>query len=295
MKPTRRVRIRRAASGAFGAALALVGLAAAPGTLRAQGHGPVYGLSTPTLGKGGWGLDVAWMLRRSGGTSGVMSRPMLSYGVTEDLQVSVSWPVMVRNPERALPARAFTRMPAGADAEVMLGWRFHRKGVDVGTRRETTVWLAADIPTDETRAGFGTAPALFGAVVTGHASRSWYVWLGGAARRSAASSSSQERLGDVLMGSLVVGYRPPRFQTYDPTPDWRAFVEIVGERVGAASVDGSPVAGTEFRQVYAAVTVLGLYGWWGIAGGPAWPLYQRVGAGAENDGLRFVVNLSVWF
>ena len=31
------------------------------GSLYASGHGPVFGAATPTLGKGGWSFDQAWM------------------------------------------------------------------------------------------------------------------------------------------------------------------------------------------------------------------------------------------
>jgi hypothetical protein len=34
-----------------------------PAAAQANGHGPVFGAATPTLGKGGWQLDQAWMAR----------------------------------------------------------------------------------------------------------------------------------------------------------------------------------------------------------------------------------------
>ena len=34
-----------------------------PHVAAASGHGPVFGATTPTLGKGGWSLDTAWTLR----------------------------------------------------------------------------------------------------------------------------------------------------------------------------------------------------------------------------------------
>ena len=45
----------------------------------ASGHGPVYGLATPTLGKGSWSLDVAAM-GMSGDGHRLMVRPMVGYG-----------------------------------------------------------------------------------------------------------------------------------------------------------------------------------------------------------------------
>jgi len=53
-----------------------------PNPARATGHGPVYGLSTPTLGQGGWSLDVGGMYRLMGDVTdqngqAAMLRPMV--------------------------------------------------------------------------------------------------------------------------------------------------------------------------------------------------------------------------
>ena len=264
-------------------------------SLAAQGHGPVYGLSTPTLGRGGWSLDIAGMGRFFEGGRTAMLRPMLSYGITEDLQLSVSLPVPVARDDTAPAARAFTRMPATQDVEVMVGWRIQRRGTGVGSRQETTLWFAADIPTDRRRDGLETAPGLFGSVVTGYASRAVYIWLGGAYRRSLTAGPDQHRAGNVTMGSLVLGYRPPAFRADYPSPDWRGFVEVIGERVGRDSVSGIESPDSGGRQLYVALTLLGLYGSWGLAGGPAFPLYQSLNGDQRDDGVRLAVNVSFWF
>ena len=263
--------------------------------LTAQGHGPVYGLSTPTLGRGGWSLDVAGMGRFFDGGRTAMLRPMLSYGVTEDVQVSASIPIPLARDAAAPGVRAFSRMPASEDVEMMVGWRVQRRATGVGARQETTLWLAVDVPTDGRRDGLETAPGLFGSVVTGYASRSVYVWLGGAYRRSLAAGPDEHRAGDVTMGSLVVGYRPPSFRADYPHSDWRAFVEVVGERVSHDTVGGIRRPDSGGRQLYAAFTVLGLYGWWGLAGGPAFPLYQSLNGDQPDDGVRLAVNATFWF
>ena len=113
------------------AAVALMA-AVAVSSLAAQGHGPVYGLSTPTLGRGGWSLDIGGMGRLFDGGRTAMLRPMLSYGVTEDLQISASLPVPLARDPAAPQVRAFTRMPASQDVEMMLGWRLQRRGIGVG-------------------------------------------------------------------------------------------------------------------------------------------------------------------
>ncbi len=263
--------------------------------LSSQGHGPVYGLSTPTLGRGGWSLDVAGMGRFIEGGRMAMIRPMLSFGVTEDLQVSVSIPVRLERDSVTPGVRAFTRMPASQDVEMMVGWRLQRRGTGVGARRETTVWLAADVPTDGRREGLETAPSLFGSIVTGYASRSAYLWLGGAYERSLTAGLEHDRAGDVAMGSLVIGYRPPSFRGDYPSADWRAFIEVVGEAVRRDRVGGVEVADSGGRQLYGALTLLGLYGSWGLAGGPAFPLYQSLNGNQSDEGVRLALNATFWF
>lgn len=277
-----------------GALLALLAAMAAGGTpAGAQGHGPIYGLSTPTLGQGGWSLDVGTMARFFDGARALMVRPMLSYGVTADLQVFGSVPLPVARAASASAVRGFTRMPATRDLEVGLGWRPQRSGLGVGSRHETTLWVALDQPLDRTRRGVATAPGVFGAVVTGYASRTLYAWAGMAYRRYATAAG--DRPGDVAMSSLVLGYRPRFLRADYPHPDWRGFVEVVAERIGRDQLGGLPLADTGGRQVYLAVTALGLYGWWGISGGPAIRLFQEMNGQGPPEPLRFAVNLTLWW
>ncbi len=261
----------------------------------AQGHGPVYGLSTPTLGRGGWSLDVAGMGRLLDGGAMAMIRPMLSYGVTEDLQLSTSVPISLKRDPELPGVRAFTRMPASRDVEVMVGWRFQRRGTGVGARQETTLWVAADIPTDGRRGGFKTAPSFFGSLVTGYASRDVYFWVGGAFERSLSAGPGAHRAGDVSMASIVIGYRPATFRDDYPSPDWRGFLEVVGEVVERDQLGAADLSDTGGDQVYAGLTVLGLYGSWGVAGGPAFPLYQSLNGIQTEEGVRLALNLTFWF
>ena len=49
---------------------------------RASGHGPVFGATTPTLGRGGWSIDQAWTIRDAGADqSEQMFKTMISFGV----------------------------------------------------------------------------------------------------------------------------------------------------------------------------------------------------------------------
>lgn len=262
----------------------------------AQGHGPAFGLSTPTLGEGGWSVDVAAMSRIVDDRAMLMLRPMVSYGITEDLQISASFPMPLYVPQGAPPAHGMSRMPTTPDVEFLVGWRFHRQGTDIGSRFESTTYMGFDYPTDAVRAGVRTSPGLYGALVTGYASRTVYVWAGGLYRRYMSPvGDSADHLGDVAMYSLVVGYRPPAFQKDLPHPDWRIFVEAVGELSSKNIVAGVSQPNTGAHQVFIGPTVLGLYGSWGISGGPVFPVYRNVNGTQPREKLRLVVNTTFWF
>ncbi len=274
-------------------------LAAALGpstTAASQGHGPAYGLSTPTLGRGGWSVDVAAMSRRLDDGATLMLRPMLSYGITEDVQLSASLPLPLNTLPRVPNARGMARMPAAPDAELLLGWRFHRQGTDVGTRFETTTWVGVDYPTDQTRAGITTSPGLVGSIVTGYASRTLYLWAGSLHRRYIdVGGDSEDHLGDVTLYSLVAGYRPPMFQRDYPHPDWRIFVEVIGEHSARTVVAGERLSGTGGHQIFVGPTLLGLFGSWGVSGGPVFNAYRDVNGSQPGETMRLVLNTTLWF
>jgi hypothetical protein len=290
-----RLRLRRPAAR-LALAFALAAAGASPADARAQGHGPAYGLSTPTLGRGGWSLDVSAMGRAVAGSEMAMLRALVSYGITEDLQVSVSLPMPLRVPEGFPTARGMSRMPTTPDVEILLAWRLHREETGVGARFESTAYAGADYPTDEVRAGVRTAPGLVAALVTGYASRAAYLWAGALGRRYMTPvGPTADRPGDVAMYSLVVGYRPPAFRRDWPHPDWRVFVEVFGELAGRDRVGGGARPDTGGHRLFVAPTVLGLYGAWGISGGPAFPVLQRLNGVQPRETLRLVVNATFWF
>jgi hypothetical protein len=262
-----------------------------------QGHGPVYGLSTPTLRKGGWSLDAGFMGQLIGEHEMVMFRPMVSYGITEDLQLSASLPVPVYTSQGMMPARVATRMPAAPDVEFTLGWRFQKRELGVGSRFESTAYLSFDYPTDETRTGLRMGPGVATALATGYVSRSVYAWIGGMYRRYVTPvGPTADHPGDLAMYSLVIGYRPTAFQRRDyPHADWRLFVEAVGEvaaRDVAAGVERSTSGG---HRLFVGPTLLGLYGGWGVSGGPLFPVYQQFNGEQPRDKVRLAVDLIFWF
>ena len=270
-------------------------LATLPAGAWASGHGPVFGLATPTLGRGGFSLDWS-VMGRSGDVNATMMRPMLGYGITEDFQVSVSLPMALDVPEGSRPVRMMSMMPANPDIEVLAGWRFHRTGRSVGARFESTAYLGFLYPTDTLRAGVRTAPGLYGAVVTGYASRTVYAWAGAQYRRyMTPTGDTADHPGDLAMVSLVLGYRPTIFQKDYPHADWRIFLEVVGEHSGDDRIAGQIVPNTGGRQLFVGPTVLGLYGKWGVSGGPLFRVYDDLDDDQSRDTLRWALNSTLWF
>lgn len=161
-----------------------------------SGHGPVFGFATPTNPKGGWSLDIGMMGRTGSEATGLMDRAMWAYGLTQDLQISVSGPAIFQ-PTSVAQARATGMMPTSPDTAV-------------GTRFESTAYAGLLMPGPQRPPGMlGTlrrAPGYFTGVVTGMASRLHYFWLG------AGNAHYLDRAGDqrpnTFTYSFVYGYRP---------------------------------------------------------------------------------------
>ena len=281
---------------ATGWAIIVLAMAALPARGVSQGHGPIFGLSTPTLRKDGWSLDAGFMARLVGEHEMVMLRPMLSYGITEDVQVSASFPVPIYSRQGMMPARVAARMPAAPDIEFTLGWRFHRRELGVGSRVESTTYLAFDYPTDETRGGLRMAPGVAAALATGYVSRSIYVWIGGMYRRYVTPiGPTADHPGDLAMYSVVVGYRPPAFQHDYPHADWRVFVEAVGEVSALDVAAGVERPASGGHHLFIGPTLLGLYRGWGVSGGPLFPAYRQPNGEQPRDKVRLALDFIFWF
>ncbi len=110
-----------------------------------SGHGPVFGMATPTNAKGGWSLDTGIMGRSGSRTSGVMSRAMLGYGITQDFQLSFAAPYLFSSAPLA-PARTTGMMSSTPDFEAIAAWRFHRQGTGIGRRLESTAYGGLVVP-----------------------------------------------------------------------------------------------------------------------------------------------------
>lgn len=262
----------------------------------ANGHGPVFGLATPTNGKGDWTLDFAPMFRGGAGGSTGMLRAMLTYGLTSNFQLSISGPLLLST--TPLPAaRGTAMMPTSSDFEAIAGWRFQRHEPAVGTRLESTAYFGLDVPGPQPMAGLAgqqpRAPGVYTAVATGLASRVNYLWAGVGNTYYFPRSGSQRP--DTLFYSLVYGYRPFTQQQKYPGVDYRFFAEMTGEHNSAVRMGGGAVPGTTGNQIFLGPSTLVLFKNYGIGAGVQWSVYRDGGQRFPREDYRAAVDLSYFF
>ncbi len=229
-------------------------------TAFASGHGPVFGMTTPTNAKGGWSLDFGTMGRSGDDGKAVMSRAMLSYGITQDFQLSFTAPYVFSSAPFA-PARTTGMMSSTPDFEGTAAWRFHRQGTNIGKRFESTAYAGLIVPGPQRPKGLlgnlKRAPGFYTGVATGMASRSQYVWIGVGNVHFAEKDG--DRRPNLFTYSAVWGYRPPPLRKDYPHWDWRVFAEMNGEISNKAQKAGLSMPGTGGHQVFLGPTVLGIY------------------------------------
>lgn len=241
------------ARSAFTALVAALSIA----PLTASGHGPVFGGATPTLGKGGWQFDQAWMGRSTEEDTEQTLRSMISFGITERLQISTSVPIPLATGSLAPTGRMTASMSDAPNFEATGAWRFQTRPVGHGARLESTVYAGASVPTVSRRGGIRSGPATSLAIASGYASRVHYFRAGAGYEKRIARDD--DRWGNVGYYSLVYGYRPPALRLDYPKPDLRFFVEASGEVNGRALRSGTPDPNSGSRILLVGPTSLLLY------------------------------------
>ena len=264
-------------------------------SVHASGHGPVFGAATPTLGRGAWSFDQAWMGQVLDGPAdaGAVLRSMIGYGITEKVQLSVSVPIPLGGGSGMPSGRMAAMMSGNRDVEALLGWRFQTRPVGEGARLESTLYVGGSVPFDRRRGGISTSPAGYISMTTGYASRSHYFWVGGSHQRNATRSG--DRLGSVTSYSLVYGYRPPAWRLEYPKPDLRFFVEAVGDKTSKSIHQGQAMPNTGGDVVLVGPTMLLLYKAYGVEGGVMFPVHQRTNGLQPQERFRFGLNFTYFF
>ena len=258
-------------------------------------HGPVFGLATPTNPKGGWSFDLG--VNGRGGAAGGASNleAELSYGLTENLKLSASGPVVFQ-PDPYPRSSVTTNTPVSGDFSGITWWRFQRRDF-AGKRIESTALAGVLVPGPQQEAGLyrglNSGPGYVVGGVTGVASRSQYVWIGASYQRYAESKG--DRRPDLLSYTAVYGYRPLSWRTDYPRWDWRIFGEFTGERAGSIQRQNLQVPGSRVQQLFLGPSVLGVYRAIGIEAGMQFPIYRDAGPLYPKERYRFAINFAYFF
>jgi hypothetical protein len=254
----------------------------------ASGHGPVFGAATPTLGRGGWSVDQAYTFRAGDADSQQMFKTMVSFGITETVQVSGSIPIAMQ--DGLAPSRMMSAMSSEREFEGLLAYRFQRRTVGIGGRQESTFYVGGTVPTEDLRAGVPVGPSISVQAATGYASRAHYVWIGGGIQHFLEHDDAQQ--GDSRFLTFVYGYRPPPLRVEAGKPDVRFFVETTAENRTAAKISGDAVV-PDIRSVFVGPTSLLVYKAIAIEGGILFPLYLPDSQPRER--FRAAVNFAYFF
>jgi hypothetical protein len=260
--------------------------------LPAADHGPVFGLATPTNPKGGWSFDLA-VNGRSGTASNLEG--LLSYGITQNVKVSVSGPVVFQ-PDPYPRSSVTTNTPSSGDFSGLTWWRFQKKDF-AGKRVESTAVAGILAPGPQAETGvyrnLHSGPGYLVGGVTGLASRSQYVWVGATYQRY--TESQGDRRPDLLTYTAVYGYRPLSWRTDYPRWDWRIFGEMTGERTGNIQRFEAELPGSQAQQIFFGPSILGVYRAIGVEAGMQFPLYRDAGPLFPKEHYRFTVNFAYFF
>jgi hypothetical protein len=264
-------------------AVASAAMLAMPLFVKAADHGPVFGLATPTNPKGGWSFDLG-VNGRSGMASNLEAE--LTYGVTEDLKLAVSGPIVFQADPYPFSS-VTTNTPISGDFSGLAWWRFERKDF-AGKRVESTAVAGVLLPGPQHETGLyqdlNSGPGYLIGGVTGVASRSHYVWVGATYQRYAESKGDHRP--DLLSYTAVYGYRPRAWRTDYPRWD---------ERTGTLQRQNVEVPGSPAEQIFLGPSLLGVYRAIGIEAGMQFPIYRDAGALYPKERYRFAVNFAYFF
>jgi hypothetical protein len=260
-----------------------------PWCVFADGHGPVFGLATPTNSKGEWSFDTGVFGRANSSDSEASVRELVGYGFTPHLTLSFTAPAVIGS-----GAFTPTRIQPGDDFDAKLAWRFQHRATKVGTRFESTAFAGLVVPGPQSSfrgiAHTTNAPGTMFGAVTGMASRSHYIWLGSTFTKFYEHNG--DKRPDVFDYTLVYGYRPPKWRRPPDKWDWRVFGELVGERSGRFVQANFAIPETQAHQVFIGPTVLGIYHNYTVSFGAQFPVFRDVGALFPKERVRFAINLS---
>ncbi len=255
----------------------------------ASGHGPVFGLATPTNSQGEWSFDEGVFGRSSSLGSQASVRTLIAYGFTPHLTLSFTLPAVVGD----------TLFHPRESSRVVISTPQSHGAFSTERQRSEHVLKAlrsAGLAVPGPQSGFkgiahtSNVPGTMFGLVSGMASRSHYVWLGGTYTKFYEHNG--DKRPDVLDYSLVYGYRPEKWRRPPDKWDWRLFGELVGERSDRFLQANIVVPNTQAHQVFLGPTALGIFHNYTVSFGAQFPIYQNVGSAFPKERVRFAFNIS---
>ncbi len=264
--------------------------------MNASGHGPLFGLATPTNYKNGWTLDVGVLNRRGAVATETLMRAMLGYGITEKWSVYFSAPYFFQTAP-LIAQRQTGAMPGHSDFESTVAWRFQQKNLQRGSRYESTLFGGAVFPGPQDEAhdiyeDHNENAGLWIGAATGKITRRYNIW-GGVTFTRYLSENGDRRPNEAFY-SLAFGVRP--FENMDyPSWDLRVFAEFTGEHAGQTKHHGFVDTESGGNQLFLGPTIVGLYKSYAVQAGIQFPIHKDVSDRYEEELARFAFNLSyIW-
>lgn len=260
------------------------------GAALAADHGPVFSYATPVNSEREISFDTGIIGRNGSQGTQFSTGSGFGYGVTPHITINVSLPATFGSGD--LPE---SRIMSGSEWSAGASWRFLHSVTSVGKRVESTASLGLVVPGPQQDSGvlgsLHRAPGVAGTLVTGMASRSQYIWVGGGYTRFA--EASHDRRPDTLSWSTVYGYRPRGLRRGSDQWDYRGFVELTGEHTGAVLTDGLVLPNSSSTTVWLGPSVLAIFKDIAIEGGVQGPLFRDVSESVYGrERVRFAINLS---
>ena len=258
-------------------------------TAFAADHGPVFGYATPVNSERELSFDTGIFGRYGSQGTQLSTGSGFAYGVTPHITVNAFLPASFGSGDLPESRMSGTEWSAGAS------WRFLHSVTSVGKRIESTASLALVVPGPQQDSGvlgsLHRAPGVAATLVTGLASRSQYVWVGGGYTRFAEASN--DRRPDTISWSAVYGYRPPSLRRGYDKWDYRGFAELTGEHTGAVRSGGIILPDSSSTTVWLGPSILAIFKNIAIESGVQGPLFRDVSESVYGrERIRFAINFS---
>lgn len=238
-------------------------------------HSPLFGLGPQTLYRGAWGFEVEgeWVRAEGGAEEEQALHVDIHHGVTEDLTVGVSLPLVQRKSETVLVpgvGRAVRDITGVGDAVVRAKYRFWHNVFRNGSH-QASLLVASKLPVGPTQTkpalGSGSVDFLAG-VGLSRETHWYYTWASVLGRINTAALN--RRRGNEVRYEVALGVRP-----YVPqwtSPDLMLLLELTGVTAGRSVEDDGEILDSGGTVLGVAPGFWLTYRNWALKGGLKLPV-----------------------